>query len=210
MFFFYIGGQVASTFDNPDRGVLGTCKLIEEVFIGDSRMIKFSGVSAGEACTIVLRGATAQLLEEAQRSLHDAFCVLTGTITDPRVVHGGGASEMLMANAVDKLVMHSTGKRALAIEAFSRALRALPTAIADNGGYDSSELIGQLRVLHAQDYHTMGLDMVNGTIGCTRTMGISEPLKLKRSVLVSASEAAEMILRVDNVVRMAPRERKRH
>lgn len=187
--------------------MLGKCALIEEIMVGEDMMIRFSGVAAGQACTVVLRGSSMQLLDEAERALHDAFCVLSQTILEPRTVLGGGASEMLMAKAVDSLAQHVTGKRAMAIDAFARALRSLPTAIADNGGLDSSELVSQLRALHAQSLNTMGLDMQAGRVGDMQALGITESLRLKRQVLVSAAEAAEMILRVDNIIKCAPRER---
>lgn len=93
----YQGGEIASTFDNPGDVVLGECKLIEEVMIGEDKMIHFSGCKMGEACTIVLRGASTHLLDEAERSLHDALCVLQQTVQDTRVIPGGGCPEMVMA-----------------------------------------------------------------------------------------------------------------
>lgn len=179
--------------------------------IGEDTMLRFSGVASGQACTVVLRAGTQQLLDEAERSLHDAFCVLTQTIREPRTVFGGGASEMMMSKAVDALIpLTQSGKKGMAIEGFSRALRALPTTIADNGGFDSCELVGQLRALHAQGMHSSGLDMVHGRVGDMDALGVVESLKSKRQVLMSAAEAAEMILRVDNIIKTAPRERKRH
>lgn len=74
------GGEIVSTFDNPERVKLGHCKLIEEIMIGEDKMIKFSGVARGEACTIVLRGATQHIVDEAERSLHDALAVLSQTV----------------------------------------------------------------------------------------------------------------------------------
>jgi len=204
------GARIASTFDAPELAVLGHCKLIEEVMIGEDRMIKFSGVTGGEACTVVLRGATQQLLDEAERSLHDAFCVLSQTVREPKTVLGGGCSEMLMSKAVDDLLPHVHGKKALAVEAFSRALRQLPTILADNGGYDSSDLVSRLRSLHAQGASTSGLDMYNGRVADMIELGITESFKLKRQVLISAAEAAEMIIRVDDIIRTAPRQRTRH
>ncbi|MCL4119515.1 UNVERIFIED_CONTAM: hypothetical protein GTU68_066419, partial [Idotea baltica] len=94
------GGEIVSTFDNPELVKLGHCDLVEECIVGEDRMIRLSGVSLGEACTIVLRGATQQILEEADRSLHDALCVLTQTVKETRTVYGGGCSETLMAMAV--------------------------------------------------------------------------------------------------------------
>jgi T-complex protein 1 subunit beta len=206
------GGQIASTFDDPSSALLGECVSIEQIMIGEDRCIKFSGVKSGEACSVVLRGGTAQLLEEAERSLHDAFCVLSQTVKEPRTVLGGGCAEMLMARAVDELVTRTSGKKALAVEAFARALRALPTTLADNGGYDSSDLIAQLRTLHALTPPTtpcnMGLDMYRGCVADVAALGVTESLKLKRQVLMSAAEAAEMIIRVDDILRCAPRQRR--
>jgi T-complex protein 1 subunit beta len=91
------GGEITSTFDKPDQVQLGECKLIEEIMIGEDRMIHFSGVAKGEACTIVLRGASTHLLDEAERSVHDALCVLQATILEPRVIPGGGCPEMIMS-----------------------------------------------------------------------------------------------------------------
>ncbi|KAJ3112267.1 T-complex protein 1 subunit beta [Phlyctochytrium bullatum] len=203
------GGEITSTFDHPELVKLGRCDLIEEIMIGEDRLIKFSGVAAGEACTVVLRGATSQLLDEAERSLHDALCVLSQTVAEPRTVLGGGCSEMLMAKAVDEVAAVTSGKKAIAVESFARALRQLPTILADNAGYDSSELITRLKAAHNEGKSTYGLDMYNGVVGDMAALGITESFKLKRQVLLSASEAAEMILRVDDIIRAAPRKRTR-
>ncbi|XP_067951544.1 T-complex protein 1 subunit beta-like [Watersipora subatra] len=201
------GGEICSTFDTPGSVKLGTCQLIEEIMIGEDKLLKFSGVALGEACTIILRGATQQILDEAERSLHDALCVLTETVKETRVVYGGGCSEMVMSNAVTKLAETTPGKEAVAMEAFARALRQIPTTIADNAGYDSSDLVSQLRAVHNDNKDTYGLDMNNGTIADMVELGITESFQVKRQVLMSAAEAAEMILRVDNIVKSAPRQR---
>ncbi|EPS43328.1 hypothetical protein H072_2683 [Dactylellina haptotyla CBS 200.50] len=205
------GGEIASTFDHPDTVKLGHCDLIEEVIIGEDTLIKFSGVAAGEACTIVLRGATEHLLEEADRSLHDALSVLSQTVVETRTVLGGGCSEMLMSKAVDTEAQNADGKHALAIEAFGRALRQLPTILADNAGFDSSELVAKLRSAIYSGHSNSGLDLMTpgGKIADMRDMGVIESYKLKRAVVSSASEAAEMLLRVDNIIRAAPRRRDR-
>merc|ERR1719161_1381819 len=95
-----LGADIVSTFDNPDETKLGTCSKIEEVMIGEDKVIKFSGCAQGEACTIVLRGASSHILDEAERSLHDALAVLFQTVTETRVVTGGGSMEMAMAQSV--------------------------------------------------------------------------------------------------------------
>ncbi|CAH8872235.1 unnamed protein product [Trichobilharzia szidati] len=201
------GGEIVSTFDSPETTKLGHCELIEEVTIGEDKLLRFSGVALGEACTIVLRGATKSILAEAERSLHDALCVLALTVKNPRTVCGGGAMEMLMAEAVAQGAAKTPGKISLAMEAFARALRRLPTIIADNGGYDSADLISQLRAAHANGKNSMGLDMNNGTIADMNKLGIIESYDVKHHLLTSASEAAEMIIRVDDIIKAAPRRR---
>ncbi|XP_039529092.1 T-complex protein 1 subunit beta [Pimephales promelas] len=201
------GGEITSTFDHPELVKIGHCKLIEEVMIGEDMLIHFSGVDMGEACTIVLRGATQQILDEAERSLHDALCVLSQTVKETRTVFGGGCSEMLMARVVSDLANRTPGKEAVAMESFAKALMMLPTIIADNAGYDSAELVSQLRAAHQDNKSTFGLDMTQGCIGDMAELGITESFQVKRQVLLSAAEAAEMILRVDNIIKAAPRKR---
>mmetsp|Transcript_123844 Transcript_123844/g.185091 ORF Transcript_123844/g.185091 Transcript_123844/m.185091 type:complete len:534 (-) Transcript_123844:30-1631(-) len=202
-----LGGDIVSTFDHPEQVKLGHCDLIEEDMIGEDKVIRFSGVALGEACTIVLRGATAQLLDEVERSIHDALCVVSQTVGETRIVYGGGCSEIELALAVDQAAQKTAGKKALALEAYARALRQIPSIISDNGGYDSAQLVSQLRAAHASGNLSMGLDMNNGKIGCMKELCITESFKVKNQVIISASEAAEMILRVDQIFKSAPRER---
>ena len=96
-----LGAEIVSTFDSPERSeeVLGTCASIEEMLIGEDKVLKFSGCKRNEACTIVLRGSSQHILDEAERSLHDALCVLVQTVKNKQVIYGGGNSELLMALA---------------------------------------------------------------------------------------------------------------
>ncbi|VAI08457.1 unnamed protein product [Triticum turgidum subsp. durum] len=165
------GGDIASTFDNPESVKLGHCKLIEEIMIGEDRLIHFSGVAMGQACTIVLRGASEHVLDEAERSLHDALCVLSQTVTDTRVIYGGGWPEMVMSKEVDELARKTPGKKSHAIDAFSRALQAIPTIIADNAALDSAELISQLRAEHHKVNSTAGIDVISGGWETCRSAG---------------------------------------
>jgi len=202
-----LGADIVSTFDNPKDAKLGRCEIIEEIIIGEERVIRFGGVARGEACTIVLRGASSHILDEAERSLHDALCVLSQTVKEPRIVLGGGCSEMMMANAVADLVKTTPGKEALAVEAFSTALRAIPTVLADNGGYDAIDLVSRLRAAHSEGNKYAGLDMNHGAIGDMRKLRVTESFKAKNHALTAAHEAAEMILRVDEIIKCAPRRR---
>mmetsp|Transcript_4038 Transcript_4038/g.5941 ORF Transcript_4038/g.5941 Transcript_4038/m.5941 type:complete len:374 (-) Transcript_4038:22-1143(-) len=201
------GGEVVSTFDHPELVTLGECDVIEEIMIGEDKVIRFGGCKAGEACTIVLRGASQHILDEAERSLHDALSILASTVKEPRTICGGGCTELLMAQAVDRAAEETAGKKALAMAAFAKALRQLPAIVADNGGYDSAELVTQLRAAHAKGKSTYGLDMYNGEIADMKELGVQESFKSKLQVLLSASEAAEMILRVDDIIKCAPRQR---
>ena len=148
-----------STFDSPESVRLGECDRIDEVMIGEDKMIRSSGCKGGQACTIVLRGASSHLLEEAERSLHDALAVLQQTLQHPERTLGGGCAEMIMAEAVDALAPKVAGKKALAVAAFARALRQMPTIIADNAGLDGAELVSQLRAAHHSGHVAAGLDM---------------------------------------------------
>lgn len=127
--------------------------------VGEDTLLKFSGVPLGEACTVIIRGATQQIVDEAERSLHDALCVLSATVRESKIVYGGGCSEMIMALAVMRAAAATPGKEAVAMESFARALQQLPTVIADNAGYDSAQLVSQLRAAHGS-YVTMGLGML--------------------------------------------------
>merc|ERR1711877_29770 len=159
-----LGADIVSTFDNPEETKLGSCSKIEEVMIGEDKVIKFSGCAQGEACTIVLRGASTHILDEAERSLHDALAVLFQTVTETRVVHGGGSTEMAMSSAILQKMGSVEGKESLAMEQFAKALQQIPAILADNGGFDSAALMAKLRAAHAKGQNTTGLDFTLGGI----------------------------------------------
>jgi len=202
-----LGADIASTFESPELTQLGSCDKIEEIMIGEDKVIKFSGCAQGEACTIVLRGSSQHVLDEAERSLHDALAVLYQTVQETRVVWGGGSMEMAMAQAVQTKLNEVGGKESSAMEGFAKALMQIPTILADNAGLDSAELVGQLRAAHAKGNNTMGLDFAVGDVQDMKEKGIMESFRSKMSQLCSAAEAAEMIIRVDDIIKNAPRQR---
>jgi len=202
-----LGAEILSTFDDSSADVLGSCAKIEEVMIGEDKVIKFTGCQRNEACSIVLRGSGNHILDEAERSLHDAICVLVSAVKNHKTIYGGGNAEIRMALAVQDLAQKVEGKQSLAIEAFAKALRQLPTIIADNAGYDSAEIVQNLRSAVANGDTEAGLNMFTGKVGNMRELGITECLRVKEQALISATEAAEMILRVDDIVKCAPRQR---
>nr|DAD33032.1 TPA_asm: hypothetical protein HUJ06_011883 [Nelumbo nucifera] len=142
---------------------------------GEDKLIHFSRVEMGQACTI------------AERSLHDALCVLSQTVVNSKVLLGG--------------------VRRLRWWWQRKALQAIPTTIADNASLDSVELISQLRAEHHKEGCTAGIDILSGIVGEMEKLGISEPFKVKQAVLLSATEAVEMILKVDEIITCAPRKR---
>ncbi|CAF1482423.1 unnamed protein product [Rotaria sordida] len=195
-----LDADIVSTLDTPDEIRLGKCILIEEVIVNEDKLIKLSGVTQGEACTIVLHGATQQILDEAERSIHGALCVLSQTVKEPRICYGEGAAETLMATAVSQLAEKTSGEESVVIESFAHALRQLPTIIADNAGYDSAILIDNLRTAHALGKSAFGLDMEKGVTCDMVELGILEPFYLKQQVVIKAAKAVEMILCLDNII----------
>jgi len=107
-----LGSHILSTFDLPEGevDVLGQCGSIEEIMVGEDKVIKFSGCRNNEACSIVLRGSGSHILDEAERSLHDAICVLVAAVKNHKIIYGGGNAEMRMSLAVDELAKKTSGK----------------------------------------------------------------------------------------------------
>lgn len=203
---------VDKKFDEPadlrnKKTPLGRCERVEPIMIGEDTLIKFKGVPKGEACTIVLRGASQHLLDEMERSLHDAICVLINAVRESQIVYGGGAAEMLMAHHIEVQAREIAGKEQMAMFSFANALRSIPTILASNAGFDSASIVSELSALHAKGNFTMGVDMNNGTTGDMSALGVIETFKSKSQSLISAHEAAEMILRVDDIVKCVPRKR---
>lgn len=201
------GGDIISTFDTPAEATLGFAQKVETIMIGEDKLLKFSGCKLPQTSTIVLRGATTQILDEAERAIHDALCVIAAMMSEKRTVWGGGCSEILMAEAIDEEARKTPGKESLAMEGFSRALRQIPMIIASNAGLDAPEIVSSIRAAHNQGKKTYGLDIFNRTSGDVSTLGITESFKVKQQVVISASEAAEQILRVDEIIKCPPAKR---
>uniref|UniRef100_A0A3B0NC24 CCT-beta n=1 Tax=Theileria annulata TaxID=5874 RepID=A0A3B0NC24_THEAN len=202
-----LDAEIVSTFDTPEKVKLGRCDLIEEVIIGEDKLIRFSGCARGGACTIILRGASTHVLDEAERSLHDALAVLSETLNDGRIVCGGGCAELEMAHYVEEYAKTIAGKESLAVEAFAHALRTLPGYILSNGGFDSADVVCNLRAEHSKGNVTAGIDIDKGGVGDMMHLGVFESYKSKLSQICLATEAAESIVRVDDIIKCEPRQR---
>ncbi|AFP65616.1 t-complex protein 1 beta SU (nucleomorph) [Chroomonas mesostigmatica CCMP1168] len=195
------GAEIVSTFDHPSKIKLGKCKNVEEILIGEETMIRFGGCLNGDICSIILRGSNCQILDEAERSLHDALCVLSQVIRDPRLVFGGGCIETQISVAIEKFSKKIPGKIGTVMESFSKAIQNLPKIIADNAGLDSSDIINKLRIFHEKGYSSSCFDINNGDIKKASSLGLTECFRLKNQTIISAVEAAEMIIRIDNIFR---------
>ena len=135
-------------------------------------MIKFSGCKRNEACTIVLRGSSQHILDEAERSLHDALCVLVQTVKNKKVIYGGGNTEIQMALEVEKLAKEEKGKEALAMLSYAKALRQLPIAIGENAGFDANSLVHDLEIELSKNQEA-GINIENGNIDSMEKLSIT-------------------------------------
>ena len=151
---------------------MGTCASIEQILIGEDKVLRFSGCKRNEACTIVLRGSSQHILDEAERSLHDALCVLVQTVKNKQVIYGGGNSELLMALACEQLAKTVKGKEALAIDAYAKALRQLPVTIAQNAGFDANQLIHDLQI-ELQNNPDAGINVDTGLVDSMEKLAIT-------------------------------------
>ena len=170
---------------------MGTCDSIEEILIGEDKVIKFSGCKRNEACTIVLRGSSQHILEEAERSLHDALCVLVQTVKNKQVIYGGGNAEIQMAIECEKLAKISKGKEGIAIEAYGRALRALPMIIAENAGFDANELIHDLEI-ELQTRPDAGINIDTGLIDSMEKLAITVRIRLIKGMFKIKGAGADI------------------
>eukprot|EP00392_Amoebophrya_sp_AT5.2_P012355 g12455.t1 len=202
-----LGADIVSTFDDSNVR-LGECQMIEEIMIGEDKVVRFKGCKENEACTIVLRGASTHVLDEAERSLHDALAVLFQTVTqDTRVVCGGGSTEMAMSQAVLKKAATVGGKESIAVEAFAKALVQIPMILSENAGFDAQDIVGELRKAHATGGVFSGINVTTESVDNMKDLGVYESYRSKLSGLCSAAEAAEQVCRVDDIIRNAPRQR---
>jgi len=191
---------LASTKDlSPDA--LGEAKLVEEVKIGDDKLIYVRECKDPRAVTIVLRGGSEHVVDEAERSLHDGLCVVRNAVEDGKIVAGGGAPEAEAAKELKNYATTVGGREQLAIEAFAEALENIPMTLAGNAGLDPIDIMVQLRSKHESPENVWtGIDVVSGKVEDMLKQNVLEPLRTKQQVIRSATEAACMILRIDDVV----------
>ena len=197
------GGKVVSNVNDLRPEDLGFAKLVEERKVADDKMTFIEGSKNPKAVTILVRGGSERLVDEAERAIHDALCVVRDVVLDPRVVGGGGAPEAEVARRLREHAQKLSGKEQLAVIAFGEALETLPTALAENAGLDPIDILVQLRVAHEKGQLWAGVDVNESKVADLKERGILEPLGVKVQVIKSAAEAAGMILKIDDVIAAA-------
>jgi len=197
------GGKVVSNVNDLRPEDLGFAKLVEERKVADDKMTFVEGSKNPKAVTILVRGGGERIVDEAERAIHDALCVVRDVVLDPRVVGGGGAPEAEVARRLREHAQKLSGKEQLAVIAFGEALETLPTALAENAGMDPIDILVQLRVAHEKGQLWAGVDVNESKVADLKERGILEPVGVKVQVIKSASEAAGMILKIDDVIAAA-------
>src|SRR5947209_5860044 len=196
------GGRVVASVKDLSTDSLGAAKLVEEAKIGDDKLVYVRDAKNPKAVTIVIRGGTEHVVDEAERSLHDALSVVRNAMEDGKIVAGGGAPEAEVAKRLREYAVKVGGREQLAIEGFANALEAVPTTLAENAGLDPIDVLVELRSKHEQSGTNpwWGIDVYSGKVKDMRKLNVIEPLRVKQQVIKSASEAAGMILRIDDVI----------
>jgi len=195
------GGKIVASVKDLTPDVLGEAKTVEEVKIGDDKLVYVRECKNPKAVTIVVRGGTEHVVDEAERSLHDALCVVRNAIEDGKIVPGGGAPEAEVARQLRDYAVKVGGREQLAIEAFAEAVESIPLTLAENAGLDPVDIMVALRAKHeSASTPSYGVDVFSGKIRDMLELNIVEPLRVKLQVIKSASEAANMILKIDDVI----------
>jgi thermosome len=197
------GGKIISNIDALSASDLGEAKLVEERKTGEDKMTYIEGCKNPKSVTILIRGGNQRLTAEAERSIHDALCVIKDLLEDPRVVAGGAAPEMELASVLKKYAQTLPGREQFAVRVFAESLETIATALAENAGLDPVELLTQLRASHEKSQTWAGINVVEGKVSDMTKLNIYEPLAVKKQIIKSATEAASMILKIDDVISVA-------
>ena len=197
------GGKIISNIDSLSAADLGEAALVEERKTGDDKMTYIEGCKNPKSVTLLIRGGNQRLTAEAERSIHDALCVIKDLIEEPFVVAGGAASEMEMANVLKKYAQTLSGREQFAVRVFAESLETIAITLAENAGFDPIDLLTQLRAAHEKGQTWAGINVVEGKVSDMTKLDVYEPLSVKKQIIKSANEAASMILKIDDVISTA-------
>jgi len=199
------GGKVITNLEELNEKDLGHAEFVEERKVGGDKMVFIEGCKNPHAVSIVIRGGTEHVVDEVERALHDMLMVVGSIIEDGKAVAGGGAVETELALRVKAYSASLKGREQLAVEKFAEAMEIIPRTLAENSGLDPIDTLVELKAAHERGEKTAGLDVYSGKVVDMWQKGVIEPLRTKRQVVESATEAAVMILRIDDVI-MSKRE----
>ena len=194
------GGKPIINIEGLLKSDLGFAEVVEERKIGNDKMTFIEGSKNPHSVAILIRGVDKRFIDEAERSLHDALCVVRDVVQAPKIVAGGGAPEMEIARALRSYAETQPGREQLAIRSFGEAMEIVPLTLGENAGLDPVDLLLELRVRHEKGEKWAGVDVFEGKIKDMRDLEVYEPLAVKKQTIKSATEAATMILRVDDVI----------
>jgi thermosome len=194
------GGNVITSLKELSKEDLGVAGLVEERKIAGDEMIFVENCKNPKAVTLLVRGGTEHVVDEIERALNDAIHVVADALKNPKIVAGGGASEIAIVRELDEYAKTVGGREGLAVEAFSKALRAIPRSLGENAGLDPIDIMQDLVAASAEKGPTMGIDVLTGKIKDMMKQNVIEAAEVKSQSLKSAGDATMMLLRIDDVI----------
>ncbi|KAK6050457.1 T-complex protein 1, delta subunit [Cooperia oncophora] len=197
-----LGCRPIASVDHFVPEALGSADLVEEISCGgDGKVVKVTGVAnPGQACSILLRGSNKLVLEEAERSLHDALCVIRCLVKKRALLPGGGAPEMEVAVQLRQLAQKQHGAQQYCWRAFADALELVPYTLAENAGLSPIHTVTELRAQHANGNSDYGVNVRKGYVTDIREENVLQPLMVTMSAIQLASECVRSILKIDDIV----------
>jgi thermosome len=194
------GGRISSNIDDMTSKDLGTAELVEQRKVETEKWVFIEGCKNPKAITLLIRGGSQRVVDEVDRSLHDSLMVVKDVIEKPAVVAGGGAPEEYLASHLKDWADRFEGREQLAIKKYAEALEVIPLTIAENAGMDPINTMVTLRAKQSQGKKWTGIDARNTRVADMYSLDIIEPVAVKEQIIKSATEAACMILRIDDVI----------
>jgi len=194
------GARIVTNLDDLYEKDLGTADLVEERKIEDDRWVFVEGCKHPKSVSLLLRGGSQRVVDEVERSVHDAIMVVRDVMEFPSIVAGGGAPETYVATKLRSWSKSLEGREQLAAEKFAEAMESIPLALAENAGMDPIDTLATLRSKQLKEEKWTGIDVLKGRVSNMKTSDIIDPLSVKYQVISAASEAACMILRIDDVI----------
>ena len=197
------GARIVTNIDDLAEKDLGYADVMEERKVGEDKMVFVEGCKHPHSVTILIRGGSERIVDEAERSIHDALCVVRDVVEEPAILAGGGAPELELARRIRRFADSLAGKERLAALAFADALESIPVTLAENAGLDPIDVVSELTAMHEKGNLWAGVDVFSGKPADMWELSVVEPLRVKRQVIKSAVEAASMILKIDDVIAAA-------